>query len=350
MAKKLKIGIIGAGGISRSQHIPGWQRVADAEIVAVCDVNEQAAISTADQNGIPHACADFRELVKIDEIDIVDICTPNRVHTPAALAAFKQGKHVICEKPLAVTVREVKQMQKAAEEAGTLLMTAQHMRYTGQSVAIRKFLDQHPLGDVYHGRVHALRRNLLPVSPGFIDPNLSGGGPCMDIGVHALDAAMWMMGFPMPVRVSGSVRTNFAKGYDIPGGWGEWDRKLFGVEDYASGFVHFDNGATLVLEASWLQHQHEKQDFSIRLFGTKGSVNWPDGVYCSAANGTLVDTTIQALNVQSAHGDEIKAFAAAVRKGGPSPVPVEETIKVIAILEGIVRSSEKDGREVAIKL
>ncbi len=170
----------------------------------------------------------------------------------------------------------------------------------------------------------------------------------MDIGVHALDLAMWLMAFPTPVRVSGRMMTNFAKGHEIPGAWGEWDRARFGVEDFASGFVQFENGATLVLEASWLQHQQEREDMSCRLFGRKGSVSWPAGHYASATNGALYDATIQPHNVPSAHAEEIKAFAHAVRTGGPSPVPVDQTLKVIAILEGIMRSSARGGREVTL--
>jgi predicted dehydrogenase len=350
MAKKLNIGIVGAGGIARSQHVGGWKSVPDAEIRAICDINSTAARSVADEHGIPHVFTDFRDLVKLAELDVVDVCTPNKVHTPAVLAALAARKHVLCEKPLAVSVTEVKQMQTAAHKAGKLLMTAQHQRFSGISTAMKRYIEKHPIGEVYHARIHAIRRNWLPIQPGFIDPALSGGGPCMDIGVHALDTAMWLMGFPTPVRVSGRLMTNFAKGHDIPGGWGEWDRARFGVEDFASGFVHFANGATLVLEASWLQHQQEREDLSFRLYGRKGSVAWPSGIYSSAANGVLFDTTIQPRNTAPAHTEEILAFAQAIRARASSPVPVEETIKVIAILEGIMRSSERGGREIAVKL
>ena len=350
MASPLRIGLIGAGGIMRWSHLAGWKEVPNVELVAVCDINKQAAEVVAKEHAIPRVFTDFRDLVKIKEIDAVDICTPNRVHTPAALAAFAAGKHVLCEKPLAVSVREVKQMIAAARKARKMLMTAQHQRYTGASVALKQFIAAHPLGEVYHARVHALRRNLIPVNPGFIDPKLSGGGPCMDIGVHALDTAMWLMGFPTPVRVTGKTMTNFAKGHEIPGAWGEWDRKLFGVEDFACGFAHFANGATLVLESSWLQHQQEREDFSFRLFGRQASIAWPSAVYSSVANGALYDTTLQVPQVKSPHTEEIKDFARALREGRPSPVPATETIKVIAILEGIYRSSKLGGKEVAVKL
>ena len=270
MPKPLKIGLIGCGGIVRGFHLnPGWLATPDVEIVAACDVHEPTACKLAADFKIPRVYTDFRELLEDGSIDAVDVCTPNKVHTPAVVAALNAGKHVLCEKPLAVSVEEILQMREALRKTDRLLMTAQHHRFSEASVAIKTWVDTGALGEVYHARVNATRRNYLPINAGFIDPALSGGGPCMDIGVHALDTALWLMNFPRPVRVSGRAHTNFAKGFEIPGAWGEWDRTLFGVEDFASGYVHFDNGSTMVLEASWLQHQ-EKEELNATLQGKKG--------------------------------------------------------------------------------
>jgi predicted dehydrogenase len=299
---------------------------------------------------IANAYDDFLKLLEHDEIDAVDICTPNRVHTPAVIAALNAGKHVLCEKPLAVTTEEVKQMAEAAEKSGKLLMTAQHQRFSAISTSIKRWVDAGNLGDVYHTRVHAVRRNLLPISVGFIVKELSGGGPCMDIGVHALDLAMHMMGFPKPVRVTGTSKVNFAKGDTIPGAWGEWDREKYSVEDFAAGFVHFDNGATMVLEASWLQHQKENEDMSSRMYGTKGSVTWPSGEFSTAINRVNIDGVIQPTpGLRPAHTEEIFAFYRAITEGLPSPVPVSQTISVIAILEALMQSS-LEGKEISLSL
>ena len=338
----LNIGIVGSGGIIRAVHMPGWAQVANAKITAVCDANLETARRFAQDFDIPkhRVFSDYRELVALEDLHAVDIATPNRFHTPAVLAALEHGRHVLCEKPLATSTSEVRQMAMAASKAGRLLMTGQHFRFDAMTQAIKRFVEADQLGEVYHARGHALRRNELPIALTFIDETLSGGGPCMDIGVHALDAALHLMGFPDPVRVSGTIRTNFAHGYEIPGGWGEWDRSRFNVEDFAAGFVHFSNGATLVLETSWLQHQTEGTDFSAHLYGKKASVHWPSGGYSSVLNGALIDGKIQPLlGMQAAHTEEILAFAQAIRQNLPSPVPVEQTLKVIAILEGIVESA-----------
>ncbi len=348
--KLLRVGLIGAGGIMRKAHLnPGWKAVPGVELAAVCDVNREAAEALARDFGIPKVFTDIRRMLR-EGLDCVDICTPNKVHTPAVLAALGAGCHVLCEKPLAVTTREVRTMAQAAARQKRILMTAQHYRFTDRMTALKRFVDAGGAGDFYHARVHATRRNLLPVARGFIDPKLSGGGPCMDIGVHALDSAMHLMGFPTPVRVSGRTAVNFAQGHEIPGAWGEWDRKLFGVEDFAAGFVHFKNGTTMVLETAWLGHQKPPEDFSFVLFGRKGSVAWPQNEAYTAVNRVIVDQQIYpTTGLRPPHTEEIFAFAQAIREGGSSPVPVEQTLKVTAILEGIYRSA-RSGREERIKI
>ena len=348
--RPLKIGVIGSGGIMRGAHMPGWKLVPECQITAVCDANRATAEAFAKDFGVPadRVFTDLNELAKLNDLDAVDICTPNMFHTPAVIACLDSGKHVICEKPLAVTTVEVRQMAAAAQKFGKLLMTAQNHRWGGSGLAIKRFVDSGAVGEVYYARIHAVRRNWLPTAPTFIDSKISGGGPCMDIGVHALDLGMWLMGFPDPVRVSGVTRVNFAKGHDIPGAWGEWDRERFSVEDFASGFIHFANGATMVLESSWLQHQKMKEDFSAHLFGKKASVHWPSKEYSTVINGALADGTLQDVDgLKSSHQEEIIAFAQAIREGAASPVPVEQTLKVIAILEAIVESG-RTGREIVI--
>ncbi len=346
--RKFRVGLIGTGGIARSAHLPAWKNLPEVEIVGVADVMLDRAQAVAREHGIAHAFADYRDLLKLD-LDAVDICTPNRVHTPAALAALSLGRHVLCEKPLAVTTKEVRAMGTLADRKKLKLMTAQFQRFTAPAAAIKGWASGGGLGHVYHARVKAMRRALLPVAPGFIDGKLSGGGPCMDIGVHALDVCLWLMGFPQPVRVTGTAKVNFAKGHRIPGAWGEWDRKRFSVEDFAAGFVHFDNGATMTLEAAWLGHQTEAEDMSCQLFGTKAGVKWPSAEYATVQGGVFAQGTItNPRSVEKPFGVEIKAFYESVVNHRPSPVPWTETIKVIGILEAVYASQVR-GREIVLK-
>jgi predicted dehydrogenase len=347
-----RVGIIGAGAVVRGFHLPGWNSLPGVQVAAIADINKAAASALAMEYGVPHVYTDYREMLRLD-LDAVDVCIPNLAHAPAVMAALGAGKHVICEKPLAVTVREVREMGMLADEKGLKLMTAQHHRFGSMARAAHNWAEGGFLGPVYHARARAMRRATLPVSPGFIDASLSGGGPCMDIGVHALDLCLWLMGFPDPERVSGVARVNFAKGTGIPGMWGEWNRDLFSVEDFAAGFVRFRDrdgtgGATLVLETAWLGHQVEQEDMSCRLFGLKGGVQWPKGEFATVQAGVFAQGTLMPpVAVEKPHTEGLRAFRDCIVQGGPSPVPWRETLKVIAILEAIYRS-QAEGKEVLI--
>lgn len=347
--RKLRIGFIGTGGIALSAHVPGWQALPDVEIVAVADVRETAAQGFVKATGgRVQVFSDYREMLKLD-LDAVDICTPNKVHTPAVLASLQAGKHVLCEKPLATTTKEIRKIGELADRMGLTLMSCQHMRWQAPSLALRDWIHHGGLGEVYHARVRAMRRAKLPPRPGFIYERLSGGGPCMDIGVHALDAALWMMDFPRPVRVSGTSKTNFAKGRRIPGQWGDWDHEGFDVEDFAAAFVHFDNGATLTLETAWLGHQVEDEDMSFQLYGLRGGVKWPSAEFASVHGRTLTQGTLKIPEtLDKAHTEAIQAFHQCMTRRKPSLVPWTESIQVIAILEAVY-ASQKKGREIVLK-
>ena len=343
--RKFRLGIIGAGGIAQGAHMPGWKSLPDVEIVGVADMHRPTAEKAAELAGGAQVFSDATELLALG-LDAVDVCTPNRAHTASVIAALEAGCHVLCEKPLATSTDEIRAMGLAAEKAGRVLCTVQNNRYRSETQIIHKWAKAGNLGAVYHARVRAMRRALLPTRPGFIDAELSGGGPCMDIGVHALDAALWVMDFPKPVRVTGVSRVNFAHGHKIPGKWGDWDRSRFSVEDFAAGFVHFENGATMTIEAAWLGHQKEDEDFSFQLFGTEAGVHWPSGEFESVANGVFVDGKLSPHErVENTHREQIAAFYRACVAGGPSPVPWTESIQVIAILEAIY-ASQRTGREI----
>jgi predicted dehydrogenase len=348
-SRPFRVGIIGAGGIAQAAHIPGWKKLPEVKIAAIADLNKSTAEAAASLAGDALVFTDYNELLQQD-LDAVSVCTPNKFHTPVVLAALERGIHVLCEKPLAVTRTEIREMGELADKKKLILMTGQNHRYRAETKAIKKWVTAGNLGPVYHSRVRAMRRAWLPGRPGFIDSKLSGGGPCMDIGVHALDAALWAMDFPKAVRVSGSTRVNFAQGNAIPGKWGEWDRSQFDVEDFAVGLVHFDNGATLLLEAAWLGHQKEDEDFSFQLFGLKAGVHWPSCDFSSVQDHVFVDGKLSSPHrVENTHAAEIADFYQAVVGGGVTPVPWTETIEVIGILEAIYLS-QKLGREVEVKL
>ncbi|RME65016.1 MAG: gfo/Idh/MocA family oxidoreductase [Caldilineae bacterium] len=353
MTTPLKVGVIGVGGIARS-HMPGWQASEYAEVVAgsdvVPDVLERWGAAYGVQKLTPHA----EDLFRDPDIDIIDICTPNMYHADLAIAALNAGKHVICEKPLAPTPGEIRRMIEARDRAGKLLMTAQHFRFRGISRAMKAEIDTGTLGEIYHARSWMLRRGNLPVRPGFIYKKHSGGGPTIDIGVHILDLTLWFMGNPKPVRVSGVTQDKLAhhlgafstmRDADIPAD--------IDVEDFAAAFVRFENGATLILEVSWLLHHDTPgEDVRMWLYGTEGGCVWPDGMFMKTNYQTrqFTNTTLQLTrDIMEPHALECVEFAKAIVEGRPSPVPPEQSLQVMAILDGVYRS-QASGQEVEVDL
>ncbi|MCA9410837.1 MAG: Gfo/Idh/MocA family oxidoreductase [Candidatus Omnitrophica bacterium] len=349
MSHQLKVGLIGVAGIAR-RHFPGWKESPHTELVALGDINPEILKVRGEEQGITQLYENPEDLINNPEIDIVDICTPNRLHTPLVIAALEAGKHVLCEKPLAATPEEIEQMIAARDKSGKMLMTAQHFRFSGEAEALKAEIDTGVLGEIYHARSWMLRRSWAPVTPGFLKKELSGGGPCIDIGVHILDLTLWMMGHPKPVSVSGVTQKKLAQQQGSFSSWFGTLPKEWDVEEFASAFIRFENGATLILEVSWLLHHNTTgEDMQMWLYGDKGGSVWPNNEILTNNNNTQqhLNTQLVRKHDVEAHARECMEFAEAIVTGMPSPVPAEESLDVIRILDGLYRSAET-GKEVRL--
>ncbi len=344
----IKVGIIGAGGIARAAHIPNYQKLPNVEVVAVADVVEEAAQRAAADFNIPHVFTDFRKMLAMDEMDAVSVCTPNFVHAEATIAALEAGKHVLCEKPLALNAKEGQKMVDAAKRTGRKLMCGLNNRFRADAQALRRFAQAGTLGDVYYARVQALRRRGIPGWGVFIDKEKQGGGPLIDIGVHILDLALFVMGHPKPVAVSGQTYVKFGNRKDVLGLMGQWDPKKFTVEDFAVGLVRFENGMTLTLESSFCANIEQREIFTFALLGDKGGCQLDPLKMFREENQTLLDVTPVHLRSVNTHEYEMRVFIEAIREDKPVPIPGEEALLVTKILDGIYESSAK-GREVRIQ-
>jgi predicted dehydrogenase len=345
MAKTRKVGIIGVAGIART-HFPGWEASPHAELAALADVDGKILEQRGQEQGIDRLYEDPEDLIKDPDIDIIDICTPNVYHAPLAVAALKEGKHVLCEKPLAPSPKDIDKMIAARDKSGKLLMTAQHFRYHDSAQALKSLIDQGALGNVYHARSWMLRRSGAPTRPGFIQKAHSGGGPCIDIGVHILDLTLWMMGHPKPVTVSGVTQNRLSKLKDAFSDWGGAIPKSWDVEEFAAAMIRFENGGTLILEVSWLlNHDTESEDMQMWLYGDKGGAHWPKNELLTTDNRLKrhMNMTVKTRGGMEPHAAECVDFAEAVAKGRPSPVPPEESRDVQVILEALYKSARKGG-------
>lgn len=338
-----RIAIVGAGFITRVGHLPGY-RAAGADVVALCDIAEEPARKLAAQYGVPKVYGDWREMIARERPDIVSVCVPNVAHREIVLATLAAGAHVLCEKPLATSVAEAREMFAAAERAGRRLMAAQNWRWDAGSRAIRRIVDTGDLGEIYYGEATALRRMGIPSWGVFHQKAQSHGGALLDIGVHMLDLAVWLMGNPEPARVSAQTQRRFGTRPEIAKMMrNAWDPARFDVEDFAVALVHFAGSATLLLRTSWAAHI-DAETFSVRLVGTEaGATTAPPMVYRNHA-GIPADEQLQ-VQKASSYEREIAHWLRVVEGTEQQIVTPEETVNVQRIIEAAYRSAE-EGREV----
>ncbi len=263
--KKLRVGVIGLG--MGKGHIKGYQSHPNAEVVAIADPNADRLAAVGDEFKIPSRYAEPQKMLDSEKLDVVSVATPNKFHMPLAVAAFKAGCHVLCEKPMAMNAGEGRKMLAAAKQAKKRLMINFSYRFTEQAWALKQQVDTGILGDVYFGRTVWHRRRGMPGFGGWFGQKaLSGGGPLIDLGVHRLDLALWLMGYPKPTWVMGGAYNPIATAIAKSQG------KTYDVEDLAAGVIKFANGATLVVEASWAANIAEKEMMETRLLGTKAGL------------------------------------------------------------------------------
>jgi predicted dehydrogenase len=345
MSKKLKIGIIGTGGISQI-HMKGYASVPElCEIVAFCDVNPETAQAAAEKWGPGKTYTDYRELLRDPEIDAVSVATPNKYHLQPTVDALHAGKHVLCEKPLGMNAAECKLMCAAARESGKILQVGLQNRWTAACRFMKQFIDAGNMGDIYYARAQALRRRGVPGWGVFIHKDQQGGGPLIDIGVHILDFTLYLMGYPKPVSATGRTWDTLGKDPNIWNGMGDYDRSKFTVEDFAVGMIKFDNGAVITLESSFMGNM-DGNPFHTQLYGTKAGAmikpyeDDPITIYTENNQQLFNMKPANVPHVESSHCDQVVAFVDAIANGKPSPVPGEQGLVLNAVFDAIYKSSE----------
>lgn len=351
---KLKIAIIGNGGICRGSHIKNYCEDDRVDLVAFCDIIEERAAALRDEF-YPDATVytDYKELLKDTSIDAVDICTPNYLHSIIAVDAFKAGKHVLCEKPDAIDVTEVLKMKDAADEAGKVLMVIRNNRFVNASQYAKKFIEDGRMGEIYCGRCGWQRRRGIPGKGGwFTTKEQSGGGPLIDLGVHMIDLAVWLMGNPTPIAVSANTYTKFADNDTSDSEnskFGDANSEgTFDVEDLAMGMIRFDNGAVLQIEFSWASNIKTENRF-VELRGTKAGLKWKDNEveFFTEEDGQLLDIIPTGNIDTNGHKKNIRNFIDVITEGAEPVFKPSQGVDMIKILCAIYESA-KIGKEVVL--
>jgi predicted dehydrogenase len=338
--KKLRIGVIGLG--MGSSHVIGYRQHPQAEVVALADVDSERLAQRGEEFGITALYTDPMKMLKDEKLDVVSVATPNKFHKPLTLAAFKAGCHVLCEKPMAMNAREGQAMVDAAKEAGKRLMIDFSYRFNDQSYALKKAVESGILGDIYYARTVWNRRRGLPGFGGWFGQKaLAGGGPLIDLGVHRLDLALWLMNYPKPTWVMGNT-------YDpIASRLAKQEKKKFDVEDFASAMIKFENGASLSLEASWAANIKDREEMETRLLGTAAGLvqrNVDEGYQYEAEiyverEGCQYDMKLHP-PVPAAKGAMVH-FIDAILTDTPHIATGDEGLTVMKILDAVYASAKK---------
>ena len=353
--KKLKIAVIGCGGIAKNAHFPAYEKMNDVELVAFCDVILERAEAAVKQFGGGLAFDDYREVLKLKDLDAIDICTPNLYHSEIAVAALEHGLNVFCEKPDAVSVSECIRMKEAAEKSGKVLMVMRNNRYRSSSAYLKSYIEDGKMGEIYAGRCGWQRRRGIPGRGGwFTTKALSGGGPLIDLGVHMIDLSIWLMGNPKPVAVSGCTYRKFADSQisdSVNSAYGDQvEDGIFDVEDLAMGMIRFDNGACLQIEFSWASNV-EKEEYFVELRGTKSGSKWSTSgglKLFTEEYGKTVDVIPQPSGSGVApHEGNLRHFADVLLRGAKPMFTPDQGLDMIRILEAMYRSAEL-GEEVKL--
>ncbi|MBQ9997365.1 MAG: Gfo/Idh/MocA family oxidoreductase [Clostridia bacterium] len=352
MADKLRIGIIGTGGIAHS-HANAYKSFDDVEVVAGADIIPGKARAFLDRFGWTDATAydDCESLCARDDIDAVSICTYNTQHACCAIAALESGKHVLLEKPMCVTLAEGIEIMKAEKKSGKILTVGFQPRYNNNCRKIKRIVDSGELGKVYYVQIGGSRRRGIPGST-FIDADKAAFGAIGDLGCYSLDLSLNSIGYPKPLTVSAYTSDYFGKN---PKYYGEADR--FSVDDFSAAFIRLEGDIILDYRMAWAMHMDICSDFVIlgTDAGLKATAPHPNPLW-----GSIISGDISGLYIMHDKGGEpvttqlslektdyniftmkVRDFVDAVKKGGKAPIPTSQIIYNQAIIDAMVTSAKE---------
>ena len=353
MARTVKVGIIGCGGIGQNKHMPSLHKIPNVEIVAFCDLIEERAQMCKEKFGTPDAfvCTDYKQLLAIEDIEVVHVLTPNREHAQITVDALYAGKHVMCEKPMAKTAEGARQMVAAAKATGKKLAIGYQHRMKPQALYAKEYIDSGAMGEIYYANCYAIRRRATPNWGVFLDAEAQGGGPIIDIATHSLDLTLYLMNNYEPEMVVGKTHKKLEHP-EAGNIWGDNGVSTTELEEAACAFIRMKNGATIMLETSWSLNTDEPiQEGSCVLCGSKAGISLKNNelrinkvelgrqvvtsVDCSAGGVAFYDGA----NVSPADA-EAMAWIDAIVNDTEQIVKPEQACVVSEILEAIYVSSE----------
>jgi predicted dehydrogenase len=287
MGSKVRIGVIGTGIIGKA-HLHRYAEIPEAEVVAVCDIRQDEVERVAAQYKVPNVYLDYKELLKRDDLDSVDVCLHNFLHTPVTIDVLESGKNAYCEKPMSWSYAAAKEMYDAAKRTGKMLHIQLATLYKPETKAARRLLNAGHLGKIYYVKSYTYRRRGRPFVDGyatkeFVNTKTSGGGTLLDMSVYSLGRLMYLLDCPEVLTVSGA-KYNEIEMYE--------DRRKesdYNVDELGVALVRLKGGITLAIESSWAIHAGEPEGDCI--VGKKGGVALDPFRYYTAVEDMEMDGT-----------------------------------------------------------
>ena len=356
--EKIKIAVVGTGNICKSAHMPVYMQREDVEVIACADIDFEKAKAFAKKFGIPKVYASVEELLEACKPDCVDVCTWPAAHAPVAIAAANAGCHVMCEKPVCHNLEDAFALKESVERNGVKFMLAVPLRYGKAAIHARELVDRGVLGDVYYGKTAYVRQRGIP-GGWFSCTKYSGGGPIIDIGVHRIDLAWYMMGCPKPVSVTASAAYKIGDYRKEPkvdpvtgkvSATNSWsgarvEDYRFDVEDSACGVFRFENGAQLIFETAWSFNGPVNN--STQIAGDKAGITYEPFKLYRADGEKLIEEEIEGDFSGDIFANEIDHFIDCIKNDKTPSSNIDQAVQLQAMLMGIYASS-REGREVKI--
>ncbi|HMN26209.1 MAG TPA: Gfo/Idh/MocA family oxidoreductase [Ignavibacteriaceae bacterium] len=325
---KVKIGIIGLGGVAQLVHLPNLSKISSADLTAVAEVNKNRLLTISDKFNVKEKFISYKEMLEKSDIDAVIIATPTSTHTDIAIDCLNAGKDVLVEKPLARTYAEAKKIVDAAKKNKKKLMVGMNLRYRPDTMLLRSFINTKEIGDPFYIKCGWIRKQSSS-QKWFTKKEQSGGGVIFDLGIHLLDLALWLLDYPEITSVSSQNFYHNTKS----------------VEDTSISCIKCDNSAVINMEVSW-SLPVEKDHFFLDVYGTKGSFSSnPFRLYKKVENDYINLTPTQVDNptvlFKKSYLNELKSFIGAIKGLNPVFSPGEEAMQRMKIIEAMYLSAEK---------
>jgi predicted dehydrogenase len=344
MKNDVNIGLIGIGSIAESSHIPNLKAAAGVRLAAVADVDLDRAREISQKYGIPQFFNTAEEMFEKSQLDAVMICTPNGTHIPIAMKAADKGFHVFMEKPIGTDLKEVEKYLRFSKEKNVLTMVGMPHRFRRDAQILKAYASKGTFGNVYYVKAKLFRRRGTPKG-WFTNKALAGGGALMDIGVHVLDLAWWLIGKPEARSITGKTITglgNYETNY--VSSWESSNKQLnsarvFDVDDFATAWIRFRNGAVLSLETAWAVNGEQDEGIEIEIFGDKGGAALSPLSIFTEEDG-LLSKHQPVFEKNEPFKDEVGHFIDCIRSGKTPLIDGEDGYEVLKLLMGIYESSK----------